>query len=283
MSKSKRRMSKSNRRQIVLLIFLLILVSAAIVLFLKFRSENVDEAAGKSGSSGLIPAQNGGDGNEEAEIEPDIPYYSPQKITHAEAEDLFRAANAFYVKWILQGPELDDKGDYEKRVVEDAYLPVTEAGFSSIEAIKRACAAYFGAGAFDKRIDWLYLEHDGKLYARMDPEGEGETGASPALGPDDETAYGYFFQIADRDRTGWVTVRVTVYTDEDMEDSVTVTNTVKLVRGFPPFDAGFNAIVGYAGAGIADDGASIEVETETEPETESETVSEETESEAEDE
>ncbi len=281
MSKTKRRMTKSNRRQIALLVFLLILVSAAIVLFLKFRADNVDEAAGKSGSSGLITAHNGGDGVEEAETEPDIPYYSPQKITHAEAEDLFRAANGFFVKWILQGPQLDDGSGYENRVVEDAFLPVTEAGFSSIDAIKRASAAYFGSGAFDKRIDWLYLEHDGKLYARMDPEGEGETGASPALGPDDETAYGYFFQITDRDRTGWVTVRVTVYTDEEMEDSVTVTNTVKLVRGFPPFDDGFNAIVGYAGAGIADDGAAIEIETETEPETESETASEETESDGE--
>ena len=307
MSKKRKhkRMSLSTRRQIVLLLFLLIVVSVLIIWLVRWRRENTTTQH-RSSNNPLI-TQNGEADTEADYSVPEVPFVHPAKITDAEAEKIFRDANDFYMTWIYYGPKLDDGKGYEKRLVNKVYLPVTEEGFTSIEALRRTAAVYFGQGTFDARIEALYFEKNGKLYAKLpkellpeepeepdepeededdwDDDDDGDTAseaAEPATEnwhtPDEDRAevVQYDFKITGRENNA-VDFRILLYTDEELENYAVVTNHMRLTMGMPPFGESFNGIYGYAGAGLhgEDDDVPIEIYSEPEPETEESTGEEE--------
>ncbi len=287
MSKKKRkRMTKSNRRQIVLLLFLLIVIGVALYYVLKNRPGDELSSPGSRVSPGTPAAEST---TEDDFTVPEVPFYTAARITDAEAEAIFRAANEFYVTWILHGPSIDYGDGYESRIVAHMYLPVTEPGFSTLAQIKSVAAAYFGEGAFEDRINGLYLEKNGKLYAKMrkgtydedapddadEPTGRRDENWSE-IDMELEDVELFHFRLTDREKDA-INFRVRIYTDEAEDDYVTVTNRMRLTRGFPPFNESFNAVYGYAGAGLHGEDGEIEVEVWSEPETEPEPEPEETE------
>ena len=296
--RKRKRMSLSTRRQIVLLLFLLIVVSVLIIWLVRWRAENTTTQH-RSNNNPLI-TRNGEEDTEADYSVPEVKFIHPAKITDAEAEKIFRDANDFYMTWIYYGPKLDDGKGYEKRLVNKIYLPVVEEGFTSIEAILRTSAVYFGQGTFDQRIEALYFEKNGKLYAKLpkellpeepeepeededdwDDDEDEETVSEAAESanenwhtPDEDRAevVQYNFRITERENNA-VNFRVRLYTDEELENYAVVTNHMRLTMGMPPFDESFNGIYGYAGAGLhgEDEDVPIEVYSEPEPETEEST------------
>lgn len=108
---------------------------------------------------------------------------APQTALSAgEIRDLLVEANDFYWEWVSHGPKLDWTGDYQSRAVivnGNRYYPVPDSPFASVAAVKEKAGQYFTPDVYESRIDDMFADYDGRLYAA---EGSGQGGDVAPVG-----------------------------------------------------------------------------------------------------